>query len=594
MKAKISEVLVTTRKLARRYSMVMTMAIIAAVSAATAIEADGRSGYFPILKLLITACLGISMMFTVKMLSQRIGLHRWMETGVLLFLTGFYFLLPAQEKDFTVMYAFILIPAFILSHLLVSFLPFFGENKSLRFWQYNKNLFINSFLTLVFTHVLVGGVMLAILAVDKLFEFNFNNTVYPQTYTLLAIAGSCLIFLLFCEEGLPALEADQNYPQILKFFTQYILIPLLLIDVIILYFYSAKILMAWELPRGWVSYLILIYSVTGILALLLVYPLEQTRTRSWVKIFRKVFFYTLAPLMILLFTAIFTRILAYGYTEPRYYVLLLAIWITVVLLYFIFARTATIKFIPVSLFAFGIFSLVFPYFTALSVSQRSQKDELMKVLQEHRLLENGTINFSKTVSSKIADEVSDKFSFLYQRKEEEFVKNLLNKESLEKFSREVNQSRYNNVRGAVTGLFSNILYENREGVNHTVYINKNMVVKTTGYDFTTILSARSMVSDSIIIPVNSDTITIRDLRAGKTPSWTIGVNGSETVDILPEIKKRFPVRHSREMEIPVSDLSTTVEFEKYRIRIVFESISGEGTDSGRYFLNNGFLLIDEK
>src|SRR5690606_8900758 len=130
--------------------------------------------------------------------------------------------------------------------------------------------------------------------------------------------------------------------------------------------------------------------------------------RSWVKIFRKVFFYTLAPLMILLFTAIFTRILAYGYTEPRYYVLLLAIWITVVLLYFIFARTATIKFIPVSLFAFGIFSLVFPYFTALSVSQRSQKDALMKVLQEHRLLENGTINFSKTVSSKIADEVSDK------------------------------------------------------------------------------------------------------------------------------------------------------------------------------------------
>ena len=226
-----------------------------------------------------------------------------------------------------------IVPTFILSHLLVSFIAFFGKEKELNFWQYNKNLFINLFLTAIFTGVLTGGVELAILAVDKLFDFNFNDRYYLETFYFLSIFGSSFIFN---EEGLLQLEKDGTYPVILKFFTQYILIPLLIIYAVILYFYSAKILINWELPRGWVSYLILAYAVVGILALLLVHPLKHESTASWVRIFSKVFYFTLIPLLVLLFTAIFTRILEYGYTEPRYFVLLLAIWLTLVVFYFIF------------------------------------------------------------------------------------------------------------------------------------------------------------------------------------------------------------------------------------------------------------------
>src|SRR5690606_1922113 len=281
----------------------------------------------------------------------------------LIFLFGFYFILPANEDDFTEVYAFLLIPVYILSHLLVAFVAFIRKKDSEKnFWQFNKNLFVNFFLTLVFTGVLCGGVELAILAVDQLFNMDFDYKVYAIAYYFLAIFGSTFIFLLFNETGLLFLEKEGDYPVVLKFFTQYVLIPLLFIYVIILYFYSAKILINWELPRGWISYLIIAYSVIGIFALLLVFPLKEDGKKSWVKGFSRAFYYTLAPLIMLLFTAVFTRILEYGYTEPRYYVLLIAVWLTIVVIYYIIFKNGSIRFIPVSLFTLGLFSLVLPYF----------------------------------------------------------------------------------------------------------------------------------------------------------------------------------------------------------------------------------------
>ncbi|WP_449398242.1 DUF4153 domain-containing protein [Chryseobacterium wanjuense] len=291
--------------------------------------------------------------------------------------------------------AILLLLQCFLTHLFVSFIPFLEQNVELKFWQYNKNLFVNIFLTAVFTGVLTGGVELAILAVDKLFDFNFDDRLYTDTLYVLLIFGSCFIFLLFNDKGLNNLEKDGDYPIVLKFFTQFILIPLLLIYVIILYFYSIKILINWQLPRGWVSYLILAYCIVGVLALLLVHPLKNENTKSWVKIFSKAFYYTIIPLIILLFVAIFTRILEYGYTEPRYFVLLLALWLLSIVTYFIFVKKGTIKFIPISLFAFGVFALIFPYLNAFSVSKRSQKAELLKILDEKQLLSNGKIDFKR-------------------------------------------------------------------------------------------------------------------------------------------------------------------------------------------------------
>jgi hypothetical protein len=395
---KLKETLSRANEVIFQYPIVLVMALLASVGAICMFENDNdKDLFFVYSKFTICACLGISLMFALKMLSQRIGKTLLLQLLGIIFLIGFYFILPEKQKDFTEVYGFIIAVTALLSHLLVSFVAFLEKNKELGFWQYNKNLFVNIFLTAVFTGVLTGGVELAILAVDKLFDFNFNDNLYVDTLYVLAIFGSCFIFLLFNEKGLYTLEKDGTYPIILKFFTQFILIPLLLIYVVILYFYSFKILINWELPRGWVSYLILAYSIVGILALLLVYPLKEEHAKSWVKIFSKAFYFTIVPLIILLFVAIFTRILEYGYTEPRYFVLLLALWLLSIIIYFIFNKKATIKFIPVSLFIFALFALIFPYLNAFSVAKRSQKNELLKALNDHKLLDNGKINLQSVL-----------------------------------------------------------------------------------------------------------------------------------------------------------------------------------------------------
>ena len=206
----------------REYPMVLLLAFFGALSFILTSDRHPQSNDFIFLKLGLVSCLGISLLYSLKTLSQRIGKSILLEASGTAFLVLFYFLLPAQEKDFTEQYAFLLIPTFILSHLLVSFIAFLGVKREMYFWQFNKNLFINIFLTAIFTGVLVGGVELAILAIDQLFDFNFDGEYYRKTFILLAIFGSCFIFLLFNEKGLQDLEKDGSYPLILKFFTQYV------------------------------------------------------------------------------------------------------------------------------------------------------------------------------------------------------------------------------------------------------------------------------------------------------------------------------------------------------------------------------------
>jgi len=501
----------------------------------------------------------------------------------LAFLVGYFFILPEKAKDFTEVYAFVIIPSFILSHLLVACIAFLGKDSETKFWQFNKNLFINTFLTGIFTGVLTGGVLLAILAVQQLFGFHFKDELYGETFVTLAIVGSSFIFLLFNENGLEYLEKDGSYPVILKFFTQFILIPLLLIYVIILYFYSGKILLNWELPEGWVSYLILAYSIVGILALLLVHPLKESTAKSWVKMFSKVFYFSLLPLIVLLFTAIFTRVLQYGFTEARYYVFLLAVWLLSVVLYFIFIKKATIKFIPMSLFLLGLFSLIFPYFNTFSVAKRSQKHELENILNQYHLLENGKINFNKKVTSDVMNNISDKFEFLSMRLEYDYLSNLLD----DKFKKGLVKSEtwhVNNFFKNVTDSSQKNKARNLQLYNSAPYYNIN------SYDY--MIHEQDLLGHGVKLGQNQLSL-ISEIHTD-TPTLKLTLNSTEEVDFIPSIEKLFENRKGMEGDMDSDSLFVESNIGKYHVKIIFGSI-GQNTEEKKvtYYFSNAIYLIKE-
>lgn len=137
---KFKEIFGKTDDVLRKYPMVLLMALLGAISLICFAHRnfDSVETNFVFVKFTMVCCLGISLMFALKMLSQRIGRAIVLEVFGVLFLIFFYFLLPEKKIDFTEKYAFLIIPTFILSHLLVSFIAFFGEKGNLIFGSTTK------------------------------------------------------------------------------------------------------------------------------------------------------------------------------------------------------------------------------------------------------------------------------------------------------------------------------------------------------------------------------------------------------------------------------------------------------------------------
>lgn len=281
---------------------------------------------------------------------------------------------------------------FVLSislHLLVSFAGFIPKKYNQEeFWEFNKQLFIRIITSGIYSLVLYAGLAIAITAITKLFNVEFYDKIYGHLFVIIAGLFNTIFFLA----GVPEInnetsQLNLSYPKGLKNFTQYVLLPLISLYLVILISYEIKILVTLSLPVGWVSYLVLVFAVFGILSFLLIHPIAKETGNLWMRTFSRWFYYLLVPLLGLLFWAILYRINLYGFTHERYYVLLLSIWLSVVVAYFIIQKQPKIKFIPISMCLFGLLSIVGPQ-SADSISKQSQLSRFktyLKVIEKEKL-----------------------------------------------------------------------------------------------------------------------------------------------------------------------------------------------------------------
>ncbi len=179
-----------------------------------------------------------------------------------------------------------------------------------------------------------------------------------------------------------------DYPLGLKYFTQYVLLPLVAIYLLILLAYEFKIIINWSLPIGWVSVLVMASAIFGILAFLLLYPLRNAN--KWITKFTKAYYWILIPLICLMIVAIYVRINEYGVTEPRYFIALVSVWLLSICIYFSVSKIDNIKIIPMSLINIGLLSIYGPFNTFFA-SRFNQEKRMLSVLNEKKMLVNGKI-----------------------------------------------------------------------------------------------------------------------------------------------------------------------------------------------------------
>jgi len=340
----------------------------------------------------------------------------WLLQGAgLALLAGYWFLLDPKAASFD----YVGLPRFLVllltAHLFAAVAPYLNSRPVTDFWEYNRELFANIVIGAVFTLILFAGLALGIMAVDQLFDLKVDYRIYPKLFILLAGVFNTAYFLYHFPQKYEFSDADAGYNAVFKNLCKYILIPIVGLYFLILYAYSGKIIFTWNLPRGWVSSLVLGFAVAGIFTYLLNFYLPEYDDSAWVRAYRRWFWWIQLPLTALLFVAIACRIRDYGVTELRFLVAHLGIWLAVTCLYFLFSKRDNIKFIPISL---GLFALTFAFgpFNAFRVSERNQAKILENLLQKNGRLENGRLKQdTAAVGAEEASRIKSALLFLERR-----------------------------------------------------------------------------------------------------------------------------------------------------------------------------------
>ncbi len=371
---------------ARRFPVALWSAVLTAVLLLVVVE-DPVS-----LELLVRGAMASALLvpltFAIDVFTERPGRERLRRPllGAAILAAGVFFLASRGWGEAVVAPRFVQL--FLAAHLLVAFLPFAGTHEDGAFWQFNRALFLRFAVATLYTGVLYIGLVLALVSVDALFGVDVRDETYFQLFILLAAVAHPWTFLAGVPRDVPALERDRSYPAGLKIFSQFVLIPLVTVYLAILTAYLVRVLVTQEWPSGWIGWLVSSVSVVGTLALLLVHPVRDLDENRWVNGYARWFWVALMPSIVMLYMAIGQRIAQYGFTENRYFLLVLSVWISGIAVYLAFTRSRRIRWIPISLCAVAVVTFIGPW-SAYSVAERSQVDRLRALLAANGVTDIG-------------------------------------------------------------------------------------------------------------------------------------------------------------------------------------------------------------
>ena len=403
--------------------MSSVMAIIMTVLAIRIISTDGDGGtdMAPVVSMMIVGYFLFLGGIIARLIRESLSNMKTelMVLGVFVALAVVLFLLLPTDYDvlntklFRFPFYFFGIAAIL--HLVIAYVPFISRGSDGDFWEYNRKVFIRIVESGFFSGVLFLAALLAMVALDKLFGIEFEGLIYG--YVAASIFG--IFNSIYFLSKFPALDYDDHVERPLSaflVFTQFLLIPITVIYLLILYAYGVKIILDGELPKGWIGHLSLWFSVIGVFSYLLNYLNPRFSNRAFLAQFIRYFFLVLIGPSVLLMISLYRRISDYGVTEERYALAMIASWLVLVILLYGILRWRSLKWLPISLsvvIAFGLFSGPMSIFGA---TLSSQEDRLYNMLTTAGLLGDIEPDIGST-----RDEILDQLRFMDDRSDLSFI-----------------------------------------------------------------------------------------------------------------------------------------------------------------------------
>lgn len=265
----------------------------------------------------------------------------------------------------------------VILHALVSFVLYVGANKTdQNFWNYNARLFTAFVTSAVLSVVLYFGTAIIIESVKLLFEVEINKY-FGYAAGLIFFPFQTIVFLARFSTD----DAEKyTIPELLRRLLVYVVWPLLVAYLIILWAYMFKIIFEGEFPKGVVWPLVSGYSTALVLASALSWSTGKMRNlATWLLRLS-------LPILGLQWMAIVERIDAYGLTMNRTIAVYYSILSVLIIVYFSLRRDA--KWLAVPVLTAGL-TFLFNYgpLSGATLGFNSQMDRFLSTAQTHNILD---------------------------------------------------------------------------------------------------------------------------------------------------------------------------------------------------------------
>lgn len=213
--------------------------------------------------------------------------------------------------------------AIILFALLGSFVK---EKDDLKAWHFICSSAGALLISGIVSWLMIGGAEGLVAGTGALFDFKPSEKLMILLMDLGAVMLFGLLFMALLPQGERKHNTSADMPALLRKVVSWLLLPLLGCYIVVLYAYGISILVHWELPKGLLSVLVSCVMIGYVLCFVLLYP-EVTKRDTWQsRLLTRWLPVIILPLLVLMTVGIVRRVVDYGITAPRLYVLTMLLW----------------------------------------------------------------------------------------------------------------------------------------------------------------------------------------------------------------------------------------------------------------------------
>jgi hypothetical protein len=393
----------------------------------------------------------------------------WIGLAILMIILAIYgYFIPSSLTAHTSCFWYFTLGLSLILHLLCSVVPFFKTYDTRQFVNYNINIFLAWIRAAFYALVVFIAMGLALVAMDQLFEISITPIYYFRLFIFLTGIFQVAFFLSDFPDDF--YQSNREHSPVFKVFVNYVAIPVTIVYGTILYAYTLRLLLGYEMVE-WVFVLCIWYFVVGILTWLFSLYFEDFEDNQWMTWFRKWYFMFSTPILILMFMSLYHNYQVDGLKEEGYMGTAIAIFAFIISIYGIIKRHIDLRAFPITLM--GMCAIVFwsGKFSICKYPIISQQQKVKHDLTQAGMIENDVIDFDTTKVFNIKDQgFISRLYFLNDRGGLDFIKDM-----------DVNKLLNHNDLVTSLSKYTNMSFSPKADNSFSFFDKKNAAFDVQGY-----------------------------------------------------------------------------------------------------------------